>query len=118
MKQFTAQDRLDAVSRVIEKNESVVAVSRDIGISRKTFYAWLKRFQEAPQQEKVLFLKDRRQKQKDVPLEFSPELARKIVEIVKERPEYETQRIAHELKRRHNTEIGNQAVQDVLNKLQ
>ena len=56
---MTAQQRLELIKEVIEKNRSVYEVSKEAGISRKTFYKWLNRYKSSTENNKLVSLENR-----------------------------------------------------------
>lgn len=45
---FTEEFKIDAIKQITERGYSVADVSKRLGVSTHSFYAWLKRFSKPP----------------------------------------------------------------------
>ena len=97
--------RKDFVLRALAGEETIAALCREFGISRKTGYKWLRRFKD----EGVLGLVDRSRRPESSPLETSAELVLEIMAHRQEHPTWGPKKIARLLERSHGDEAPSRA---------
>src|SRR3989344_7535779 len=56
---LSAQSRLDLIRSVRAKEKTITQACREVGVSRKTFYKWLKRYTNAPADAELQVLEDK-----------------------------------------------------------
>ena len=56
---LSAQSRLELIRSVISKEKTAAKACREVGISRKTFYKWLKRYTDVSEGARLQALNDR-----------------------------------------------------------
>ncbi|MBU3957361.1 glycosyltransferase, partial [Patescibacteria group bacterium] len=111
---LTPEARKRVVEEVVIGEEPVSQVCQKYHISRKTFYKWLARYQEAREKEAVLLqaMEDNYIKGFGHPRAISEETQERILTVVHQHPKYSTHKVAQIL-----AEVGNHGVQNVFQKL-
>ncbi|OGM63271.1 hypothetical protein A2961_05240 [Candidatus Woesebacteria bacterium RIFCSPLOWO2_01_FULL_39_21] len=106
---LTPQERFLIFERVIRGGEAIKKVTEEFGISRKTYYKWLKRFKS----DKILSLdifNDKPWQIKKHPRKITSDLERKILSLVIKNPQLSSHKIAELVP------AGNHGVQNVLSR--
>jgi len=111
---FTPETRKRIIEEVVIGKEPVVDVCQKYHVSRKTFYKWLARYQEAKEKEAVLLqaMEDNYVEGFTHPRSISERVQEKILHLVQQYPEYSTHKIAQIL-----ADVGNHGVQNVFQRL-
>ena len=98
---LTAQQRLLLIKSVQRGSKTVSEVCRETGISRKTYYKWLKRYPN---------LEDKAWKILTHPKKYSKDLESRILTLVEKSPQLSSHKLAVQL------ELGNHGVQNFLDR--
>jgi len=111
---LTPETRKRIIEEVVIGKEPVVDVCQRYHVSRKTFYKWLARYQEAKEKEAVLLqaMEDDYVEGFTHPRSISEKVQEEILRLVRQNPEYSTHKIAQIL-----AEVGNHGVQNVFQRL-
>jgi len=104
---LTFQDRYLAIEAIVKEDNSISRASRDLNISRKTLYKWLKRYQYTKEFALETF-KEKDWKIKKHPRLVPEEVKEKIIKLVIEKPELSSHSLSVLVG------IGNHGVQNVL----
>lgn len=109
------ETRKRMIEEVLIGGKSVTEVCREYHLSRKNFYKWLGRYQEAKKEGKVILkaLEDNNAKGFDHPRAVSKETVKEILKVVRRHPEYSTHQIAERL-----ANVGNRGVQNAFTRLE
>lgn len=111
---LSPEARKRMIERVINLNEKVSDVAREMGTTRKTFAKWKKRYLEAQKkgQNILLCLGDQHPLASRHPRGASQKVVEAVINIIVENPELSSHKIAEKLQT-----IGNHGVQRVLARL-
>jgi len=113
-KWLSAQERLMVIEQVLRENRPVAKVCENFGISRKTFYKWLKRFRDETQ-EKLERLKDRSWQLSQHPRKLAGDLEMEVLKVVKVNPAYSVHQVYQNLPQYQGRPVvGHHGVQNVL----
>lgn len=106
---FKPIDKLHAVLLYLDQKKSVSSVCRQYGLSRDTFYRWLKRYQESP--ENWLLSLSPRYAKEDHHYKYIPKSSQEeVLKLVSANPEYSAHKIHQILK----TAVGHHGIQNIL----
>ncbi len=108
---LTASQRLEMIERVVKNKEKVSSVCQEYEISRVVFYRLKKRYNEAPDDEKLRALGDKKRKIKKYWRQTTKEQIKEIKDIVLKNPKLSSHKIARLVS------LGNHGVQNVLKRL-
>jgi putative transposase len=89
--------REELILKVLAKEDSVVELAQQYGVSRKTIYKWLSRYESKG----LSGLVDESRRPKRSPMKTSAELALEIVQLRKEHPRWGPKKIVAIMARRH-----------------
>jgi putative transposase len=89
--------REELMLKVLAKEDSIVELAEQYGISRKTIYKWMKRYEGSG----LAGLVDRSRRPHSSPMKTSAEMALEIVQLRKEHPSWGPKKLAAILKRRY-----------------
>ena len=89
--------REELILKVLAKEDSVVELAEQYGVSRKTIYKWLSRYESKG----LSGLVDESRRPKRSPMKTSAELALEIVQLRKEHPRWGPKKIVAIMARRH-----------------
>lgn len=105
------KSRLSWFRHFHEKSQNIAKTCRYFGISRPTFYYWLKRYKSGGQKA----LSDLSRRPKNSPKAIDPLVIRKIIKLRK-KLQYGPSRIAQELDRRYGIKLSGKTVYAYLKK--
>jgi putative transposase len=89
--------REELILKVLAKEDSVVELAEQYGVSRKTVYKWLARYQA----QGLSGLVDESRRPQSSPMKTSAELALEVVQLRKEHPRWGGKKLVAVLARRH-----------------
>jgi len=113
--ELSAKQRLEAIKRVLVYNEPVAQVCIDFHISRPTFYKWLKRYQEAPEDKRLEALQDKKPKVERYYRQTPEKYEEAVLSVVAQYPEFGVARIIQVLPQIAGKPIvGHHGVQNIL----
>jgi len=110
---MTAQEKLEILQKVLKEGASVSSVCRQEGISRKTFYAWKKKYLTAPARKKLASLKKGHLKGADHPRGRRYLYRNDILRLVAAYPEWGSRRLRQALVKK-GKHLSNHAVYSLL----
>ncbi len=112
---FTPSERLKIVKRAIA-GESVVALSKELGISRTLIYRWVNRYKNKQTKDHLSPLKPKTRGVSSLDTKNDPKV-KQIIEVIKTNPEWGVAKIAYYLQKEANLNISAHGVQIILEKL-
>lgn len=96
MKKITAQQKREAVLKVVEDGKKVAHVAREYEVSRKTIYSWIKIYRQQPGADEEIF-KPRYVKGKDHPKAKYPDIEKKLLQQASDNPDLTIKQLADKL---------------------
>ncbi|MCM8787626.1 MAG: transposase, partial [Candidatus Omnitrophica bacterium] len=108
-KRFSAQQKIETIRLFLEKKYSIAEIGRQLGISRLTFYRWLKKYLNSKPEARILALTDNPVKGENHWKAVKPDLEKEILKIVEDHPDYSSHKIASLLEN-----VGNHGIYNVL----
>ena len=112
-RRFTAKERLHFVLLVLRDGNSVIRVSREAGVSRKTLYLWIQRYETTKEAEKLRSLEDKAWQISKHPRKIQPSLRYQVLKYIQKNPTFSVRRIVREIQKQFPS-LGRHGVLNIL----